>query len=186
MTLSTPSSFSRAGSTLAMPGRVADRAGGHDRALAGHQPRHGGDRAQAAGVGQRDVGALVGAGVERVVPRARHQLVVAGGEVGEGQRAGVVQHRHHQRAGAVLALHVHGQAQRHPGRGHALRLAVGLGVGVAHHGQVLGGLDDRPGDQVGEGELAARVLQRAAAGVQRGHRDACGSWWPSGSSGSRS
>ena len=42
--------------------RVADRAGGEDGPLAGHQARDRGDRAEAAGVGQRDGGAaqLVG------------------------------------------------------------------------------------------------------------------------------
>ena len=97
-------------------GRVADRAGGHDRALARHQPRHARHGADPARVRERDVRALVGVGLKRVVARAHHELVVAGHEVGEAELARVAQHRHHQRAGAVLALHVHGEAEAHGAR----------------------------------------------------------------------
>ena len=49
---------------------VGDRAGGDDRALAGHEPRDGGDRADAARVGQRDVRAreVVGGQLVRRAP----------------------------------------------------------------------------------------------------------------------
>ena len=136
-------------------GRVADGAGGDDRALPGHEPRHAGHGADAARIGERDVGALVGVGLERVVARAHDQLVVAGDEVGEAELAGVAQHRHDQRAGAVLALHVDGEAEADGRGGHALRLAVLLGVGVPHDRHVARGLDDRPGDQVRERQLLA-------------------------------
>ena len=155
---------------LREPGRVADRSRGDDRALARHQPRHRSDGADAARVGERDVGALVALGRQRVVARAGHRLVIAGGEAGEVELVGVVDHRHDQRARAVLALHVHGQPEAHALGDHALRLAVKLGVGVGHHRHVAGGLDDRPRDQVREGELLARVLEHAAARVELVHR----------------
>ena len=80
MTFDTPSSPSLPASTPREAGRVSDRAGGHDRPLAGHQPRHRGHGADAAGVGQRDLGALVGVGRQLVVARADHGLVVGGHE----------------------------------------------------------------------------------------------------------
>ncbi len=64
---------------------VADRAGGDDRALAGHQPRHRGDRPDSARVGQRQVGTRVGLGRERAVARAGHERVVAADEAGDAQ-----------------------------------------------------------------------------------------------------
>ncbi len=169
MTFCTPSSASSRGVDGGQPGRVADRAGGHDRALARHQARNARHRADPARVRERDVRALVGVGLKGVVARADHKLVVAGHEVGEAQLARVAQHRHHERARAVLALHVHGEPEAHRARGHALRLAVLLGVGVAHHRHVVRGLHDRPGDQVRERELLAAGLELLATAVQHVH-----------------
>ena len=56
--------------------RVTDRAGGDDRALPDHQPRDRGDRADPAGVGQRQVGAGQVVGGERVGARLLDQRVV--------------------------------------------------------------------------------------------------------------
>ena len=151
-------------------GRIADRAGGDDRALAGHQAWHARHGADAAGVRERDVRALVGVRLKGVVARAHHQLVVARHEVGEAELAGVAQDRHHERARAVLALHVNREAEARAAGRHALGLPVLLGVGVAHHRHVAGGLDDRPGDQVREGELLAGRLELLAPAVERVHR----------------
>ena len=68
------------------PRRVADRTGGHDRALARHQARDRGHRAEPAWIGERHVGALIGVGGERVVARAGDELVVAGREGREVER----------------------------------------------------------------------------------------------------
>ena len=57
-------------------GRVGDRAGGDDRPLAGHQPRHRGDRPEPARVGERDVGALEVVGGELVLARLGDQVLV--------------------------------------------------------------------------------------------------------------
>ena len=92
-------------------GRVADRAGGDDRALAVHQPRDGGDRADAARVGERDVRALEVVGGELVLARLADQLVEGVQELRERQPAGVLDHRHHQRAPAALLLDVDGDAE---------------------------------------------------------------------------
>src|SRR4029079_18849479 len=92
-------------------GRVADRAGGDDRALALHQGRDRGDRADAARVGERDVRALQVVRGELVVTRAGDQVVEGGEEVGERQAPGIADDGDHQRAPAVLALDVDGDAE---------------------------------------------------------------------------
>ena len=116
-----------------------------------------GDRSDAARVGEADVGARVGVGRQRVVARARDQLVVARDEVGKLELASrPADHRHDERARAVLALDVDRQPEADRAGHDALRLAVLLGERVAHHRHVARGLHDRPGDQVGEGELAGR------------------------------
>ena len=68
--------------------RVGDRAGGDDRALADHQPRHRGDGAQPARVGERDVGALEVVRGELVLPRLVDQVLVVAVEAGEVERVG--------------------------------------------------------------------------------------------------
>ena len=152
------------------PDRIGDRAGGHDRALAHHQTRHRGDGADPAGVGERDVAAGEVVGGERVGPRLLHQRVVGVQELGEAHASGVADDRHHQRAGAVLLLHVHGQAEVDGAVVMAVGLAVDLLEVVGHHRHVPGGdLGDGVGDQVGEGDPLAPVLELLAPLVERGH-----------------
>ena len=158
MTFATPSSASRAGSTLREAGRVADRAGGDDRALAGHQARHRCDRADAARVGERDVGAL----------RRRRATACCRARRRPARRSARAKSAKSSSSASLDAPARPASACRPcarrppPGprltcRGHdALRLAVVLREGVAHHRHVARGLHDRPGDQVGEGELLAR------------------------------
>ena len=154
----------------AEPRRVADRAGGDDRALAGHQPRHGGDRADAARVREREVGADEVVGGQLVLAGAGDQVVEGAEEAGEAEPAGVADHRHHQRAPAVLLLDVDGDAEVDGAVVDAVRLAVDLGEVVGHHRHLLGrGARDRVGDQVREGDLVAGGLELLAARVE--HRD---------------
>ena len=112
-------------------GRVADRAGGDDRALAAHQPRHGGDRPDPARVGEREVRALQVVRGQLVLARLGDQAVERLQEPQEVEAAGVADHRHHQRAAAVLLLDV----DRDPEVDHALvdhvRLALDLGERAA-------------------------------------------------------
>ena len=68
------------------PDRVGDRAGGDDRALPDHQPRHRGDRADPAGVGQRQVGAGQVVGGQRVRAGLLDERVVGVEELLEVQR----------------------------------------------------------------------------------------------------
>ncbi len=150
------------------PHRVADRAGGDDRALAVHQARYRGDRAEAAGVGERDVGALQVVGGERVGARLLDERVVGAEEALEGHVGGVLDHRHHQRAAAVLLLHVHREAEVHLSVADAVGPPVDLGEVVRHHRHVGCRARDRVGDQVGERHLASRRLQLAPASVERG------------------
>src|SRR3954454_5702955 len=63
----------------------ADRAGRDDRALTDHQPGDRGDRAEAAGVRQRDVRAGEVVGAERVRARLIDEPVEGGLEVAEAQ-----------------------------------------------------------------------------------------------------
>ena len=74
-------------------GRVGDRAGGDDRALAAHQARHRGDGADPARVGQRDVGALEVVGGELVLARLVDQLLVVAVEGGEVEPVGALDRR---------------------------------------------------------------------------------------------
>ena len=151
--------------------RVGDRADGDDRALARHEARHRGDRADAAWVGQRDVRALEVVGGELVLPRLRDQVLVIGVEAGEVERVGAADARHHERARAVLALDVHGDAEVHPGTDRDPRLVVVLGVGAGHHVVLGRRAHDRPCDQVRERDLEALLLElgvdRLSLGVER-------------------
>ena len=148
--------------------RVADRAGGDDRALALHQPRHGGDRPDPARVGEREVGALEVVGGQRVVTRPRDQVAEGVEELREREAAGVADDRHHQRAPAVLALDVDGDAEVHGAGVDHVRLAVDLAERARHDRHLLGRrAGDRVGDQVGEGDAVAGLLELLAAGVER-------------------
>ena len=152
------------------PDRVADRAGSDDRALADHQPRHRGDRAQAARVGERDVGAGQVVGAQRVRARLVDEPVVGVLERGEAHPPGVADDRDHQRARAVLLLDVDGDAEVDLPVVDAVRLAVDVGEVVGHHRHVAVGAErDRVGDQMGEGDALAGVLELAPAAVHRRH-----------------
>ena len=151
------------------PDRVGDRAGGDDRPLADHQARDRGDGADPARVGERDVGAREVVGGQRVGARLLDQLVEGGLEVGEVLAARVADDGDHQRARAVLLLHVDGDAQVDLTVVDAMGLAVAAVEVVGHDRHVvLRGLGDGVGDEVGEGDLLAAVLELLAAGVHRG------------------
>jgi hypothetical protein len=117
--------------------RVGDRAGGDDRAVALHQARDRGDRADAARVGQLDVGAREVVGGQLVLARLGDELVEGGLEVLEAQAARVADDRHHQGAAAVLLLHVHGDAEVHGAVVDARRLAVDRVEVMGHDRHVL-------------------------------------------------
>ena len=145
---------------------VGDRARRDDRALAGHQPRHGGDGADAAGVRQRDVRARQLSAVSVFVARAWDQVAERVDELGEAQPAGVADDRHHQRARAVALGDVDGDAEVHGAVVDAVRPAVDLGEVVRHDRHLVGrGAGDRVGDQVREGDLVAGRLELARGGA---------------------
>ena len=126
-----------------------------DRALAGGQPRHrvvGADRAR---VGEADRRAgevvhreLVGAGPP-------DDVLVGGPEAGEVHLLGALDRRDDQRARAVGLGQVDGQAEVDVLGLDQHRLAVDLGVGAVHVGEVVERPDQRVADQVGEGDLPA-------------------------------
>ncbi len=139
--------------------RVGDRAGGDDRALAAQQPRYRGHRPDPARVGEADVGALEVVGRELVLARLRDQLFVVGVEAGEVEPVGTLDRRDHQAVGAVLFLDVDGDPEVDRVAFDRERLAVFLGKHAHHHREVHGRLHNRPGDEVGEGDLQPPVLQ---------------------------
>ena len=92
-------------------GRIADGADRDDAALTGHEPRHRGDRAEAARVGERHGRAGEVVGHEAVGARLLDQRLVGRVERGEVHRVGALDHRHDEAAAAVLPLHVHREAR---------------------------------------------------------------------------
>ncbi len=116
--------------------RVGDRAGGDDRALSRHQPRHGRDGPEPAGVGEGDVRALEVVGGELVLARLGDQVLVVGMEAGEVEAARALDRRHHQRA-LALALDVHGDPEAHPPGLDDERLSISLDEGAPHHRELL-------------------------------------------------
>ena len=88
---------------------------------------------------------------------------------------GVPDHGHDQRPAAVLLLYIDGEAKADGAGINAMRLAVDLLECVRHHRELLGGLDDRVADQVGERDLlAARGelgVEGLPTGIQRRGRD---------------
>ena len=110
-------------------GRVADRADRDDAPLAGHEPGHRGDRAEAARIGERHGGAGEIVRHELVGARLLDQRLVGGVEGGEVEGVGALDHRHHQAAAAVLPLHVYREAQA-----DALGLYPEVGAVVVHGG----------------------------------------------------
>ena len=120
---------------------VGDRAGRDDRALAGHQARDRGDRADAAGVGERDVraGEVVGGAACSCAPcrsSASNAALKSSKLMRPASRmTGTISVRR-----AVLLLDVDGDAEVHGAVVDAVRLAVDLVEVVGHHRHVvLGG-----------------------------------------------
>ena len=153
-------------------GGIADGADGDDGSLTGHEPRHRGDGADAAGIGERQRRALELVRGERVGARAFDQSLVLVAELLERQLRGVANHRDDERTRPVLADAVHRQTEvRRPG--HACRLAVVGACEMSRHRRArAGGAGDRVSDEVGEGHLARvatggeRAVQLAPAAVE--------------------
>ena len=127
------------------------------------------------GLVRRDVGALEVVGGELVLARLRDQLFVVGVEAGEVEPVGALDRRHHQAVGAVLLLDVDGDPEVDRAVLDRERLAVALLEDPHHHREVFGRLDDRPGDEVGEGDLQPALFEhrvdRLPLRVERVDRD---------------
>ena len=74
-------------------------------------------------------------------------------ERGEVHGVGPLDDRNHEPAAAVLPLHVHGQAQGDALGGNPVRRAGLDRERVPHDGMLLGGLDQRERDEMGERDL---------------------------------
>ena len=92
-------------------GREGDRADRDDAALADHQARHRGTRAEATRVGERHRGAGEVVGKQLVDPRLLHQAFVGPQESGEIHGLSTLDDGHHQPAAAVLPGDIHGEAR---------------------------------------------------------------------------
>ncbi len=129
-------------------GRIADRAGREDRALPEHEARHRRDRADAAGVGQRERCALQIAGGQLAVARRGDEFFVARAKRGEVERIGVADHRHEQRARAVLALGVDREPQMDAGLEARGRAGIVAPERVRDERHLLRRANQRVGDHV--------------------------------------
>ena len=147
--------------------RIGERAAGDDRALTLQQAGHRRDCPEAAGVGEADVGSLKVVRGEAVLPSLGDQLLVVGVESLEVEAVRRLDARDQQRA-LALALDVDRDAEIDAARLDHEGLAVPLLEGAAHHGPVLGSLDDRPGDQVREAHLHPALLQDRVEGLALG------------------
>ena len=136
-------------------GGVIHGADADDGALALGQAGHGVASADAARVGQRngDAGEVLAG--QLAVAGADDDVLVGVDELLERQRLAFADGRDDEGAGAVLVLHVDGQAQVDVLRHDERRLAVDDVVGVVHVRVGHDGLDHRVADDVGEGDLAA-------------------------------
>ena len=162
--------------------RVGDRARRHDRALTGHQPRHRGDRAEAARVGQRDV--------RRPQDRPRSACSCAPSRPARRRRRGSPSKgsRPASRITGTISVREPSFFSTSTARPRftcavvdAVRLAVDLREVVGHHRHVIRRARDRIRDQMRERDLPPRRLQLAPAGVQVRSPSASGSSSPSGS-----
>src|SRR5215510_2458849 len=132
-------------------GRVFDRAGRDDRALAGHQTRGGHRRADGARVGERNGRALKIADLQFAVARAFNHVLIGGDELLKIHPVRALDVRHEQAARPVFLLHVYGHAQVHThfkGAAHPIGRAVDLFVAVVHLRVFFERLDHRPRDEM--------------------------------------
>ncbi len=136
-------------------GRVFHRADADDRALAGHEARNGVDRADGAGVGQRDRGAGEVVDAQLAGASLADDVFVGDPELPEVHLLRALDGGHEELAVTVALLHVDGQAEADVLGLDQGRLAVDLRVGVVHLRHGAQRLDDREADQMGEGDLAA-------------------------------
>jgi hypothetical protein len=145
-------------------GNRPDRARRDDCPLPPHEARHGRRRADRARVRERDGGALIGVGRQLAIASPRHQPLVLREVLGESELAGALDHRHHQLAGAVLALDINGEAEVELRGRQPVGRPVHLDDRVVHHGEPLARPQDRPPDDVRERELDALAGQLAVQG----------------------
>ncbi len=140
--------------------RVGDRAGGDDRALPAHQAGHRGNGADPTRVGQRDVGALEVISGELALPRLRDQVLVVAVEGGEVEPLRALDRRHHQAVRPVFTLDVDGNAQVDRPVLNRKRFPVFTLKDPSHNRMLLGGLHDRPSDQMSKGDLHPPLFEQ--------------------------
>ena len=141
-------------------GRKIDRTGRDDRALSGHQARNGTERPDCAGIRQRNRGALEIGDLQLVGAGAGNDVVVSRDKLREAHAVRVLDVRNHQRAGAIFAGDVHCQSDVHLSSNDAEWLPLVFGESMVQRRIGFQRLDDGPGNQVSEAELAL-ALQRA-------------------------
>ena len=145
-------------------GRVVDGSNTHDHTLTRHQPRHALHRADRAGVGEGDGGALKITDGEFVALDLADQVFVRGKKAQEIHRVRFAQHRHHKRARAVALVYINCQAHVDGRVVNDARLAVGAcRERVAHVRHCVGdrAYDSEP-DEMGEADLALTTTAAVA------------------------
>ncbi len=168
---------------------VLHRADTDDAALTLHQPWHRRDRAERAGIRERDRGSRKVIGGQLVRPRPPHDVLVCHPELGEVEILGTLDRRHEQLPAPVVLGHVDREPEVDVVVMNHAWLAVDLGVGRVHLRQCNGCPDDCVADDVGERDLPAAsalevvVHHQAVVGDELGrdvtqaccgrHREAC-------------
>ncbi len=134
---------------------VADPAGRHDQALAGHEPGHAELGSDGARVGQRDGRPAEVVRVQLVLPDLSDHVLVRSPEPGEVHGVRTLDVRDQEASRAVGLRHIHGQAEVHGVVADHVWIAVEFGERRLHRGHLLEGPDHGPSHQVGEADLAA-------------------------------
>ena len=129
-------------------GRIRDRSGGDDAALAWHQSGHRRHGTEPARVGQRHRGAGEIVGQQLVVARLVDDRFVGRQEFGKAEGIGALEHRDHQAARPVFALDIHGEPEIDVNGNHLERVGAALEDASAHHRELPRALHQCPRDQV--------------------------------------
>src|SRR5712692_2518997 len=138
--------------------RIFNRAGGDDRRLPRHQARRGRDRADGAGISERNGRALKVCNLQLAFARAFDYVVVSGEKVREGKLICVLDIRNQKRARPVFLFQIDRDTQVHGFTPESRRLFVDHTKAIVELRKFRQRAQDRPRDQVRVGSLACPVI----------------------------
>ena len=179
ITLPTPSSASARGSAASKPAGQVERTDAEDGALAGHESRYRLDRAEGAGIRDRHRRADEVVRAVRAAVNLANEFLVGEQERAKVHGVRVLNDGHEQVVRSIFLYDVHGQAEAdvlvvtNPGRALVVH---GVDEGGVERGNFTKSLDDREGDEVGEGDLRSarareRLVERGAVDLQESRGD---------------